>query len=55
MIKIETKKDIADIKPGDIVNFDTYETDNITGEVIKVLDNTLIVETKDIPYLKVLF
>lgn len=55
MINIENKADIDKLQPGDIINFDTHCEDNITGEVIKKLDNMIIVKTKDIPYLKVLY
>lgn len=55
MISIDNKSDIEDLKPGDMISFDTYESSNITGEVIKKLDNMIIVKTDEIPYLKVLY
>lgn len=56
MITIHDKSDIENLKPGDMVKFDTYENENqVTGEVIKKLDDMIIVKTKDIPYLKVLY
>lgn len=55
MISIENKSDVENLKPGDVVNLDTYENGNITGEVIKKLDTMIIVKTDDNPYLKVLY
>ena len=55
MISIDNKSDIAKLNPGDVVNLDTYENGNITGEVIKKLDNMIILKTQDNPYLKILY
>lgn len=55
MISIDNKSDVAKLNPGDVVNLDTYEYGNITGEVIKKLDNMIILKTQDNPYLKVLY
>ena len=55
MIELRDKSDIEKLQPGDMVKFDTHCEDNITGKVIKKLPTMIIVETEDIPYLKVLY